>query len=332
MHLRVPRQRCEEIRNKLISENALDRTKKIQSEDGYIFIPLSKKVSIPGTEVVEIKAEPQEDRKKSLIDSLKGKLSDAEMAYVPRSFDLIGDVAILEIPDEIFDKRKIIGEALLETFKNIKVVANKKTSVGTEYRTREVEVIAGENRTETLHREHGCVYKLDVTTAYFSPRLGSERMRVAEQVRDGERVLVMFAGIGPYPVLIAKKRKPSEVVAIELNPEGVKYMLENIKQNKVKVKAVLGDAGEEVKKLGKFDRIIMPLPKDAGNFLAQTLPALNKGGVINYYTFTHTTDEAAEEARKICEGLGYKIQVLASVECGTYSPCLSRMCVDFQIN
>ena len=331
MHLKVPRALGEEIRNKLACEGVLDRSRKIKTENGFIYIPITKKVSIKGTEIVEIESETQENKKKSLSDALKDKLSSAELEYVPRAFDVIGDIAVLEIPDEIISKKKIIGEALLKTFKNIKVVTNKTTSVGTEYRTREMEVVAGEKRTETLHKEHGCVYKLDVTTAYFSPRLGSERLRVAEKVKEGERVLVMFAGIGPYPVLIAKKMKPSEVVAIELNPSGVKYMEENIKLNKVKVKAILGDAGEEVKKLGQFDRIVMPLPKDAGNFLEATIPALKKGGTIHYYTFTRTTHEAADEAKKICENLGHKIEILKSVECGTYSPCLSRMCVDFKV-
>jgi tRNA (guanine37-N1)-methyltransferase len=331
MHLRVPRAQGEEIRNKLACEGVLDRSRKIKSEDGFIYIPVTKEVEIRDTEIVDIESETQEDKKHSLTSALKDKLSSAEMEYVPRAFDVIGDIAVLEIPDEIISKKKIIGETLLKTFRNIKVVANKKTAVGTEYRTREMEVVAGEKRTETLHKEHGCIYKLDVTTAYFSPRLGSERLRVAEQVREGERVLVMFAGIGPYPILIAKKMKPSEVVAIELNPSGVKYMEENIKLNKVKVKAILGDAGEEIKKLEQFDRIIMPLPKDAGNFLEATLPALKKGGIIHFYTFTHTSDEAADEAKKICENLGHKIEILKSIECGTYSPSLSRMCVDFKI-
>jgi tRNA (guanine37-N1)-methyltransferase len=331
MHLRVPRAQGEEIRNKLACDGVLDRSRKIKSENEFLYIPITREVTIRDTEIVDIESESQEDKKHSLTSALKDKLSSAEMEYVPRAFDVIGDIAVLEIPDEILSKKKIIGETLLKTFKNIKVVANKKTAVGTEYRTREMEVVAGEKRTETLHKEHGCVYKLDVTTAYFSPRLGSERLRVAEQVKEGERVLVMFAGIGPYAILIAKKRKPSEVLAIELNPSGVKYMEENVKLNKVKVKAILGDAGEEVKKLGQFDRIIMPLPKDAGDFLEATIPSLKKGGTIHYYTFTHTSDEAADEAKKICENLGHKIEILKSIECGTYSPSLSRMCVDFKI-
>jgi tRNA (guanine37-N1)-methyltransferase len=331
MHLKVVSIKGEEARKKVHAEGAYDPGREIQRLGEFLFIPVTKKVDFPGAEIVELAGVPVKKESRSLKESLAAKLSAEELENLPKAYDLIGDIAILEIPDVLAGKKKEIGEALLSTFKNIKVVADKKTSVGTEYRTRGVEVIAGETRTETVHREAGCVYKLDVTTAYFSPRLGTERMRVASQVKEGERVLVMFAGIGPYAILIAKSAKPKEVFAVELNPSAVEYMKENIKLNKVAVKAILGDAGVEAGKHGLFDRIIMPLPKDAGNFLDKALPALKKGGVINYYTFKGTTEEASQEVKDICSKLGYKIKVIDSVECGTYSPQLSRMCVDFRV-
>jgi tRNA (guanine37-N1)-methyltransferase len=331
MHLKVASSKGEDARKKVLAEGAYDSGREIQRQGSFLFIPITKKVLFPDSEVVELAGIPVKKKPSSLKEALTGSLSVEELEKLPKAYDLIGDIAIVEIPDELSCKKKEIGEALLSTFKNIKVVANKKTSVGTEYRTRDVEVIAGEKRTETVHREAGCVYKLDVTTAYFSPRMGTERMRVASQVKEGERVLVMFAGIGPYAILIAKSAKPKEVYAVELNPSAVEYMKENIRLNKVDVKAILGDAGVEVGKHGLFDRIIMPLPKDAGNFLDKALPAVKKGGVINYYTFKGTTEEAAQEVKDICSKLGYKIEVLDSVECGTYSPQLSRMCVDFKV-
>lgn len=331
MHLKVPASKGEEARKKVLAVGAYDSGQEIQRAGGYLFIPLAKSVDFPDSELVELAGKETKKKPASLKEALADKLSAKELEKLPKAYDLIGDIAVLEIPDELADKKKEIGEALLATFKNIKVVANKKTSVGTEYRTRDVELIAGENRTETVHREYGCVYKLDVTTAYFSPRLGTERMRVAKQVKTGERVLVMFAGIGPYAILIAKIARPKEVYAVELNPAAVEYMKENIRLNKVNVEAVLGDAGEEAGRHGIFDRIIMPLPKDAGNFLDKALPALKTGGIIHYYTFTGTTEEAAEEVKNICSKLGHAIEVLDVVECGTYSPQLSRMCVDYKL-
>lgn len=268
---------------------------------------------------------------RSLRHALESSLSSKELDLLPRSYDLIGDIAILDLPEELINKKNLIGGKLIETFKNINVVANKKSDVGKQYRTKEVEILAGDARTKTVHKEYGCRYMLDIRTAYFSPRLGTERMRVAAQVGEGERVLVMFAGVGPYAILIAKCAEPAEVVAVELNPDAVKYMKQNIKLNKVDVKVIEGDVNVEVPNLGEFDRIIMPLPKDAGDFLDVAIAALKKDGRMHYYDFAHTTVESDEKVKGICAGLGHKIQIIDSVECGSYSPCLSRTCIDFKI-
>lgn len=331
MYLKIFRSKGEEIRRKLIEMGAFDRDREIVRQGDYLLMPIKHEIILPKTEIVFLENKESKRKPASLKEALEDKLTKEELLILPKSFDIIGDIAVIEIPDELKDKKKTIGKAILSTFKNILVVANKKTSVGTEYRTRDVEVIAGENRTETLHREYGCIYELDVTRAYFSPRLGTERMRIAKQVKAGERVLVMFAGIGPYAILMAKYARPKEVYAVELNPAAVEYMKENIRRNKVDVKAILGDAGIEAGKHGIFDRIIMPLPKDAGNFLDKAIPAVKKGGIIHYYTFTSTTEEAAQEVKGICSKLGHVIEVLDVVECGTYSPQLSRMCVDFKL-
>ena len=331
MHLRVKRERAEELRQKLLEDGILDSKSKILSDGDSVLIPITKKVEFPGTEIVEIPGEEKEQKPSSLNEALVDTLTEDELELVPTSFDIIGDIAILEIPDELESKKKAIGEALLTTFKNIKTVTAKKTKVGTEYRTRELEILAGEQRKETEHREHGCIYRLNVETCYFSPRLGSERLRVAEQCKDGERILVMFAGVGPYPVLIAKTSSPKEICAIELNPEAVRYMEENSRINKVNVNSILGDVRTEIPKLGNFDRILMPLPKDAGDFLDVALPALKKGGVIHFYDFAHNEEESTKRVKEICAGLSQKIEVLNAVKCGSYSPHMYRICVDFRI-
>jgi len=331
MHLKVKKRKGEDVRKKLIGLNLLDFNGEILSDKDFLFIPIVREIEIPDTELVEIKGKRVPRRVRSLREALKNKLSLEELKLVPRSFDIIGDIAILEIPEELKNKKSIIGDALLKTFKNIKVVANKKTRIETEFRTRVLEIISGEKRKETIHREYGCLYKLNVETAYFSPRLGTERMRIASQVKDNERVLVMFSGVGPYPILIAKKAKPREIYAIELNPEAFGYLKENIALNKVDVTAIKGNVKEETKKLGKFDRIVMPLPKDAGNFLNVALPALKKNGIIHFYDFTHNEQRSIEKVKRICKDLGYKIEILKTVKCGSYSPGIFRVCVDFWV-
>ncbi len=332
LYIRVPASSAESIRRRLSELRLLDRNREIVHKVKYILLPVTSFVSIPDTKVVEMNGKEKPGRPRSLAEACHGKLSPEELARLPSSFDVIGDIAVIELSEELLQKKKIIGECLLETFKHIKVAAVKAGAVGTEYRTREVEVVAGENRTETVHREYGCSYKLDVSEAYFSPRLGTERMRVASQVSPGERVLVLFAGVGPYAILIAKKRKPSEVVAVELNPKACEYMRWNVSKNKVDVKVVCGDAREETGKLGSFDRILMPLPKDAGDFLDVVFPALKPGGVIHFYTFAHDTQEAEKTVREKAKKLGRKIEIPLSVACGSYSSCLSRTCVDFTVS
>jgi tRNA (guanine37-N1)-methyltransferase len=331
MHLKVRKSSGEAMRQKLISAGVLDYSRRIMPDGDFILIPVSDAIDIPGAEIVEVEGVKMPKRTRSLKDALKDKLTEDELISLPTSFDVIGDIAVLELTPDLVDKRNMIGEALLETFHNLKVVAEKMTRVDTEYRTRGLDVVAGEDRKVTVHREQGCLYKLNVETAYFSPRLGFERLRVASQVKDCERVLVMFAGVGPYAILIAKNAKPSEVYAIELNPEAFKYMVENIRLNKVDVKPILGDAGKEVKVLGKFDRIVMPLPKDAGSFLDSALPALNPNGIIHLYDFSSGEEESKKKAVELCKKLGYEIKVLDVAQCGSYAPDTGRFCVDFQV-
>lgn len=271
----------------------------------------------------------------SLKIFLREILTDDEIKLMPRAFDVIGDIAIIEIPPELEAKKKEIGKALLN-FKHIKVVAAKAGIFEGEYRTRKLEIIAGENRKETIHNEFGCKYLLNVEEVYFSERLGNERMRIARQVKEGEKILVMFAGVGPYPILIAKTKKKEkknvEIYAIELNPVAYRYMVENVQINKVNVNCILGDVRAETPKIGiKFDRIIMPLPKDAGNFLDTALNAINKNGIIHYYGFSDNKEIFAEEIKKRCEKYGYETEILNVVRCGAYGPRINRVCVDLKI-
>ncbi|MBN2112320.1 class I SAM-dependent methyltransferase family protein, partial [Candidatus Woesearchaeota archaeon] len=196
--------------------------------------------------------------KESLKESLKPALTEKELELVPSSFDIVGDIIIFaDFPKELKKKEKPIAEKLLELHKNARVVCKKTAKYSGTYRTPKLKIIAGEKRKETTHKENGVSIKLDVEKCYFSPRSSTERKRIAEQIKENEEILVMFSGVAPYPLVIAKNSNPKSVFGIEINPTAHKYAAENVKKNKLDSKITLfkGDVRKIIPKLGKkFDR------------------------------------------------------------------------------
>src|SRR5919108_2895356 len=125
---------------------------------------------------------------------LRDILDPEERKIVFSSYDVIGDIIIMKIPDSLLYKKRAIGERLLENIKSAKSVFLQTSSVQGDFRLRNLELIAGADRTVTEYREHGCLFKVDVSEVYFSPRLSTERRRIAKMVQDGEIVTNMFAG------------------------------------------------------------------------------------------------------------------------------------------
>lgn len=224
------------------------------------------------------------------------------------SFDIIGDIAIIKIPWEWEDRKYEIGEAILSNLRGVAGVFRQISPVDQEHKVRGIEWLAGKKDTETVHREHGCSYKLDVAKVYFSPRLSFERLRIANLVKEGEVVVNMFAGIGTFSILMAKKSKPSRVFSIDKNPEAFKYMIENTVINKVydKVFPILGDAKEVVEELeGIADRVLMPLPDLSIQYLPYAINSLKERGWIHVYLHQESRNRkgAVVEAEKLLRGL-----------------------------
>jgi tRNA (guanine37-N1)-methyltransferase len=235
------------------------------------------------------------------LDFLANKLPSNLLASVPRAIDFVGDIAIVEIPPELGDHKKIVGEAILKAHKQTSTVLAKSGAVEGVYRIRDFEVIVGVKKTVTVYREYGCVYRVDVAKAYFSPRLSTEHNRVASQVTEGETVVDLFAGVGPFAILIAKKHKNVRVYAVDVNPDAVSLLKRNVAVNRVEkqVVSVLGDARQVVRGQlsGKADRVIMNLPETALKFVDVACEALKpEGGIMHYYGFVKASDplEAAK--------------------------------------
>ena len=272
-----------------------------------------------------------------LKEELAGKIPKGKMAFLRTGFDIIGDVAVIEIPPELESKKSIIAKALQRSQPHVRAVARKLSGREGEFRLRELELLVGKT-TETVHRECGCDYKMDVAKVYFSPREATERQRIAEQVEPKETVMVFFAGVGPYAIMIAKKRKPAKVLAIEVNPDAVRYMKENVRMNKVqgKVEPILGDVKTLARRFyGKCDRVVMPLPKEGYKFLGEAFSCLKKkGGTIHFYYYSHEDDlysDAEALVKKAAKKAGRSIRIIQRRKVLPYGPRVFKVCLDIKV-
>jgi len=226
---------------------------------------------------------------------------------VSSGVDVVGDIAMVRLGGFSPTEKKKIAKAILGELRNVRVVLEQEGGIEGEYRLRRLRRLGGEKRTLTMHRENGCSYWVDVAKCYFSPRLSTERLRIAKAVKPGERVLNMFAGVGPFSIPIAKLQG-ARVMSCELNKSAAGYHLENDKLNKVEelVEVVNADASDLPKiTKRKFDRVLMPLPSDADRYLPAALSMAKKGGTIYYYR--HVLGEDEGEA---ATGLGEELSSL----------------------
>ncbi|MFT5699355.1 MAG: tRNA (guanine37-N1)-methyltransferase [Desulforhopalus sp.] len=268
---------------------------------------------------------------------LSSVLPKKELERVIGSYDVVGDIAIVIIPEELVYRQRLIGEALLTCKKNVRVVAKRVGNYTGEFRTIELEVIAGEQRKETEVTEFGVRFLVDVEKTYFSVRSGNERRRIASLVQPLESVLVMFSGVGPYPLLIAKHSAAKNVIGVEKNPLAHGYAVKNLHLNK-KIKNVqfhLGDAADLPALLTeRFSRIVMPLPTMAETFLPAAIEMLGvEKGWIHYYEMAHVGcfDRAVSKVQKACDTMGKKRGATTITRCGHCGPKTHRICVDAQI-
>jgi tRNA (guanine37-N1)-methyltransferase len=227
---------------------------------------------------------------------LRDKLSEAhpkeELGKVYSSFDVIGDIAIIKIPPSNTANAKTIAKQIMVVHSNIKTVFTPASSITGDFRVRVLRLLAGENKTVTTHRESGCSFRVDVEKTYFSPRLSFEHKRIACLVKRSETVVNMFAGVGCFSIVIAKTVNPVKVYSIDVNPVAIECMKENVKVNHVEgsVFPILGDAKDIIAAnlRGIADRVLMPLPEKALEYLPLALSALKPtGGWIHFYDFQH---------------------------------------------
>ncbi len=227
---------------------------------------------------------------KNYRELLTDVLNEEEMKLLPRSFDIIGDIAIVEVNPKLKDKARLIGSAIINFHKNVRSVYMKASPIEGTYRVRRLVHIAGEFKRKTIHVEYGLRFLVNIERVYFSPRLSWEHRRVALQVKDGETVIDMFAGVGPFAIHIASLRK-AIVYAIDINPYAYKCMKTNIRLNLKLLKGIVIPINADARYVANYmsnlaDRVIMNLPQKAHEFVPYALRFLkHKGGVLHFYTF-----------------------------------------------
>ncbi|MDV0446911.1 hypothetical protein MsAg5_07750 [Methanosarcinaceae archaeon Ag5] len=255
------------------------------------------------------------------------------------AYEMVGDIAVIDdksVSEKTPDVVSEIAAAILAAHPGIQTVLLSRGPVSGEFRIRDLEFIAGDNKTATVHKEYGCAYKIDLGRAYFTPRLSTERARILSQIQEGDFVIDMFAGVGPYSVLIAKNAKPSMVVANDKNEAAVSLLIENIALNKVKNVVALNldaiDLGREY--AGKGGHVIMNLPHNACDFLDTAVELTKPDGVIHYYAMTNDDDLFDGEIEKIrtaAEKQGRTIEVVEKRNVRSYAPHQYNICLDVRI-
>lgn len=237
-----------------------------------------------------------------LKKSLESILSPKESEELISAFDQIGEIIIVRIPDSLLPKKNIIGEALLKDVKIVRSVFYQASAVEGDFRTRNLEVIAGEDNTETEYREFGCKFIVDVQNAFFSPRLSTERDRIANLIQEGEVMTNMFAGVGMFSIIAAKKKKCA-VYSLDINPVASNLCERNIKLNKLagEVISINGDARQIINEQleNKSDRTLMLLPERSDEFLESAIKTTKNGGIIHYYSHIHADKKS--DAGKLSE-------------------------------
>lgn len=279
------------------------------------------------------------ERKRTLPfrDVLKKILTSKELEKAITSYDVLGDIAIIKIPDELIHKEQKIAKSLMESNDKIKTVVKTGSIHKGRFRTQKVKFLAGKKTFTTYVKESGCVFKIRVSDSFFSSRLSFERTRVSGLVKPKDDVCVFFSGVAPFSLVIAKNKPVGKVVSVELNPKAHKFALENIKINKLenKVIAILDDVKEYAKKTkDKFDLVVMPLPKDADLFFDSALKVIKKNGIITLYKFVPKDDpysEIEKSIKEIAKKEGKKIKIIFKRHVRDFSPAVIQIVLDIQV-
>jgi tRNA (guanine37-N1)-methyltransferase len=317
----VPREEGEATRQELAEAGVLDDGYGIDLVEGTLYLPVTDPDAVP--DHLDVRSRSVEPR--------DGQTTPEDLLEFSPTYERLGDVAILDEDDP--ERARAAAEAVVDSDVPLSVAINRASEVKGDLRVREWDLLAGE-ATETVHREYGCEFLLDVREVYFSPRLATERHRVVEQVESGEYVFDMFAGVGPFAVPAAARG--AEVVAVDLNERAVEYLRENARRNDVadRITAVAGDVREVAPQHeGWADRILMNLPHSADEFLDAAVSIASDDAVVHYYDIQHEDDPfgPGEAAIRAVAEPEYEVVVENRRTVRSYAPHELNVCLDVRL-
>ncbi len=334
--VRVKKSEGQQAKNELKALGLFDEGRFIGREGEYVYIPV-KGEKVPGKYKIVERGLEKREKRKGFRELLVERFGEENAKGVLSSYDVVGDIAIVQVPEELQAHEREVGELLLWGDKKVNAVWKKAGGREGEFRITKIAHLAGDKRSETEYVENGVRMKLDIAKTYFSPRLSHERKRVIGNVEGGENVLVLFAGVGPFALEIGKAHPSAKVVGVELNPDAVHYFEENIELNKLEnVEVVLGDARKAAE--GRFrewaDRIAMPLPMGAEEFLDAAFAAAKPGCTVHFYRMVDRDGGIGALKEKIlgaAEKTGMNIEFVFEKEVRPYSASTKQVVVDFRV-
>ena len=320
--VRVTREEGERTRERLAAADLVDDAHAIEADEGGLYIPVTDADAVPADlEVVDREADEREQQ------TMPEDLLDFSPTY-----ERLGDIALVEEDDP--ERAQAVGEAIMASALPVRTVLNRASKVKGQERVREWEVLAGDG-TETVHREYGCEFALDIAAVYFSPRLATERHRVVEQVEADEHALDMFAGVGPFVVPFAVEG--AHAVGVDVNPVAIEYLRENAQRNGVaeRVTAIEGDVREVAHDYTDWaDRLVMNLPHSADEFLDTAVRLAGDSCVLHYYDIQHEDDPYGPGERAIREAADetYDVTVENRHTVRSYAPHELNVCLDVRLD
>ncbi|WP_231183812.1 class I SAM-dependent methyltransferase family protein [Haladaptatus sp. DYF46] len=319
--VRVERRQGEAARRELAASDLIVDEVEIVVKDGWLYIPVTDPDAV--SEKFEVVSHDLPTRTTQQMP--------ADILGFEPSYERLGEIVLIDEEDP--ERANEIAEAVVSSSLPVGTVLNRASKVKGETRVRDWDVLAG-NGTETVHREYGCEFLLDVARVYFSPRLATERHRVAEHVEPDERAFDMFAGVGPFVVPFAKRG--ATVVGADVNDVAIDYLRENARRNGVedRVTAICGDVRETAAEYENWaDRLVMNLPHSANEFLDTAVRLAGDDCVVHYYDIQHEDDPfgPGEEAIRAAAEPEYDVSVETRQSVRSYAPHELNVCLDVRL-